>query len=118
MHLKIVSRTRLPWLVAGIHLGVVLLTAVGILVGSEPDWPMAWIGFLVLDFPISLVFAGVNSLSSVTPSQVHLVGGDSPVNDVWNFIVPVLFFSMIGSAWWFLLGSWYQRRKATRAAGA
>src|SRR6266566_4333364 len=97
----ILRSSRLPSIAAIAHTGLVVLTIAGILWGSEPDWPMVWIGFLVLDFPVSLLYAALNSLTSAVPSHLHLVPGYSPVNDVWNFLAPVAFFGFVGSAWWF-----------------
>jgi hypothetical protein len=65
----------LAWYVALAHLGLVLLAIAAILSGGEPDWPMAWIVFLFLDFPISLVLALFSSVGSALPSHVHLVQG-------------------------------------------
>ena len=109
---------RLPWVAAIAHIGLVALAIVGILGGSEPDWPLVWIGFLVLDFPVSLLYAALNSLASSVPSHLHLVSGYSPINDVWNFLAPTAFFGLAGSAWWFFMVRWFQRRRAARAAGA
>jgi hypothetical protein len=62
-----------------------------------------WLGFMVVDFPISLLYAALNSLRSAIPSTVQLIRPYSAVNDVWNFLAPALFFGVCGSVWWFLL---------------
>jgi hypothetical protein len=116
--LALLRTSRLPWIAAIAHIGLVALTIAGILGGSEPDWPMVWIGFLVLDFPVGVLYVALNSLTSAVPSHLNLVPGYSPVNDVWNFLAPVGFFGLVGSAWWFFVVRWFQRRKARHAAGA
>jgi hypothetical protein len=115
---KILKIPRLPWIAATAHFCLVAFAVAGILAGSEPDWPMVWIGFLVLDFPVSLIYAALNSLNSVLPSHLHLLAGYSPANDVWNLLAPAAFFGLFGSTWWFFVVRWFQRRKAVRAAGA
>jgi hypothetical protein len=111
-------KIRLAVILAGAHLGLVLLVVAGILAGDEPDWPMAWIAFLVIDFPVSLIWLVLSSLHAVVPSQVHLVSAShSAINDVWNFLVPLGFAGILGTAWWFFIGLRLQRWRAARAAG-
>ena len=110
-----VSRTsRSPQIAAGIHALLVIGAAIGILVGNEPDWPLVWIGFLVVDFPISLAFAALNQLAPLLPRRLHIVAGYSPINDIWNFLAPVTFFGIVGSLWWLLLLKWSRALRATR----
>jgi hypothetical protein len=105
--------------VALTHFGLVLVTTAAVLSGyrMETDWPMAWTVFVVLDFPVSFLLSLSESTRSMFPSHVQLVSGYSPVNDVWNFLVPVPFFAFVGSAWWFLLVRWAQHWRAGRATG-
>jgi hypothetical protein len=109
------KRRRLPWIAAGVHLGLVVAAILAILAGTEPDWPLVWVGFMVVDFPISLLYAALNSLRSAIPSTVQLVRPYSAINDVWNFLAPASFFGICGSVWWFLLGGWIQRWRSDRA---
>ena len=112
-------KNRLAVILAAVHLGLVLFVAVAILAGDEPDWPMAWVLFLVVDFPVSLIWFALNSLNAVVPSHLHLVSpSHSPLNDVWNFLVPLGFTGLVGTAWWFFLGLRIQRWRAARPAGA
>jgi hypothetical protein len=92
----------------------VAAAVVGIFAGTEPDWPLVWLGFMVIDFPISLLYAALNSLRSVIPSTVPLARPYSPMNDVWNFLAPALFFGICGSVWWFLVGGWIQRWRSSK----
>ena len=107
---------RGPLIAAVIHCGLVIAAAIGILVSSEPDWPMVWIGFMVIDFPISLLYAAMNGLAPIVPSRIHLVASYSPLNDVWNFLSPTLFFGLVGSVWWFLLARWVHQWRIRRSA--
>jgi hypothetical protein len=112
-------KNRLAVILAAVHLGLVVLVVAGILAGNEPDWPMAWILFLVVDFPVSLIWFALNqSLLGVVPSHLHLVSpSHSPLNDVWNFLVPLGFTGLVGTAWWFFVGLRLQRWRAARPAG-
>ena len=100
-------------------MALVSLTIAAILSGAEaePDWPMGWTIFLFLDFPVSLLLFIVESAGSALPSHVQLISGYSPVNDVWNFLVPAPFFALVGSVWWFLLVRWFQRLPRARTTG-
>src|SRR5438552_18345869 len=95
-------RGRLGLVLGAVHAALVALVAVAIVVGSEPDWPMAWTLFLLLDFPASLLLFPLNGLKSVMPAHVATVS--SPWGDVWNFLVPLTFFLAVGTAWWYLAG--------------
>ena len=108
-------RRRLSWIAAGVHLGLVVAAVGAILAGTEPDWPLVWLGFMVIDFPISLLYPALTSLGSALPSTVQLVRPYSPMNDVKNFLAPAFFFGVFGSAWWLLVGSWIQRWRSTNA---
>jgi hypothetical protein len=103
------KRWRLSWVAGGIHFGLVAAAVVAILAGTEPDWPLVWLGFMVVDFPVSLLYPALISLGSGLPSTVQLVRPYSPMNDVRNFLAPALFFGVFGSVWWFLVGGWIQR---------
>jgi len=69
---------------------------------SEPDWPMYWTTPLVIDLPASLLILVVGRL---------LFGNWMPKReaqaaralDVQNFIFPLFFLCVVGTAWWFLL---------------
>jgi len=82
------------------------------------DWPMAWLVFLFVDFPVSLIWWALNSLGPVVPDHLNLVSPPgSPINDVWNFLVPLGFTGAVGTTWWYFVGSRLQRWRASRPKG-
>ena len=110
---------RLALSLSAAHLSLVVLVIATIFGGDEPDWPMAWVVFLFVDFPVSLAWYALNSLNAVVPSHVNLVSpSDSPFNDVWNFLVPLGFVGIVGTGWWYFVGSRLQRWRAGRLEGA
>ena len=92
----------------GLILAVFHLSLLGyivrlILSGTEPDWPMYWLIFMGIDFPVSLLFIAVGIF---LPSKMSLSFNNMipyPVSDVSNFILPVLIFGILGTAQWFAL---------------
>jgi hypothetical protein len=112
-------QNRLGAILAAAHLGLVSLVVFAILAGGEADWPMAWLLFLVIDFPVSLIWWALNSLGPVVPARLNLASPPgSPINDVWNFLVPLGFLSIVGTGWWYFLGSRIHRWRAGRPEGA
>lgn len=96
------GRSRLGLTLAVTHALAVILVASLIVKTSEPDWPMAWTLFLFLDFPVSLFLFAINWLLRSLPA--HVSGMPQPFGDVWNFLAPIAFFGIVGSAWWYWLG--------------
>ena len=107
---------RLSWILAGSHLALTVFVALAILNVDESDWPMAWIPFLFVDFPVSLIWVGLSAVLP-TPLRIDLVSSYSPLNDVMNYWIPVLFLSLVGTPWWFLVGRWIDKRRR-RPAGS
>ena len=104
------SKNRLALILAVAHLGLVFLVAGSIAAGEDP---VAWFVFLILDFPVSLVWMAIHSLESALPSRPH----GSILLDPWNFLVPLGFLSVVGTAWWYLLGVKIQRWRSKRPPG-
>jgi hypothetical protein len=92
---KTLSRSGI--LGALLHLGILAYTVYLVLARAAPDWPMYWVLFLALDFPLSLAVLPVNWL--VPPS------GAGPLADVTNFWWPLAFHGTVGTAWWYVVGA-------------
>jgi len=80
---------------------------------SEAHWPVYWIKFLALDFPLSL---GVAPLAWIFPPAP---GG--PLRDLANFWWPLAYHGTIGTFWWYVVGAfigvriarWYARKRSS-----
>jgi len=59
---------------------------------------MYWMLFMGLDFPVSL---GIYAIGSLVPNNL---GGSSPLDDLGNFWLPAIYFGLIGTFWWYVLG--------------
>jgi len=95
---------------AGVHMLLLGLTVVQTLSANDAHWPVYWIKFLALDFPLSL---GVAPLAWIFPPAP---GG--PLRDLANFWWPLGYHGTIGTAWWYIVGAYIANRFATRRAGA
>ena len=87
---------RIGLFFALIHLLLVGYVITLILSGNEASWPMYWSIFVALDFPLSL---GIYVIGFFVPA-----GGALPLNDLANFWVPAIYFSCIGTVWWYFVG--------------
>jgi hypothetical protein len=96
---------------AGAHLVLVGVTAV--VVGSGRASPMAWLLFVYVDFPFSLLWV---IGSSLVPAADLSAG--YPANDLHNLWIPVVFLVLFGTTWWFLMPMWLQswRRRRSRSS--
>jgi hypothetical protein len=99
---------RLAWILASVHLGLVALVAVAVANGENP---VAWLVFVVLDFPISLIWLALNSLVVTRPAERAIT------SDVGKFLLPLGFLATVGTAWWYFLGRRIQSWRASRRAG-
>jgi len=73
------------------------LIAYIILSGIESSWPMFWWILFIVDFPVSLgiyIFA-----------LFDLPGGVSPLKDINIFWLPVIYFGIVGTAWWYFVAT-------------
>lgn len=68
--------------------------------GNEPDWPMYYLIFLYVDFPISLVYFGAFKMFSTIPPLPDFI------TQVLNVVVPFVFFGVLGTLWYFFLPVW------------
>lgn len=69
--------------------------------GDEP-WIQHWVIFLALDFPVSL---GVMPVTWLVPPSPR-----GPLQDLSNFWWPLLYHGIVGTAWWYIVGDYIQRR--------
>ena len=92
-----------------LHLVILGCTVWLILGGNNPKWPIYWMIFLALDFPVSL---GVMPVTWLVPGSVS-----GPLDDLTNFWWPLAYHSVIGSAWWYIVG-WAIERRVWHRRGA
>jgi hypothetical protein len=98
---------------AAVHLALLAYTVAQTLSASEAHWPVYWIKFLALDFPLSL---GVAPLAWIFPPAP---GG--PLRDLANFWWPLAYHGTIGTFWWYVVGAfigvriarWYARKRSS-----
>lgn len=97
-------------LLGSLHLALVAYVIWLSLGGAEPDWPMYWMLFSGVDFPVGLIYF---------PMAVFLpapTGG--PLQDWPNFWGPAIAFGLFGIGWWYLIGVGFARlRHRARAQG-
>jgi hypothetical protein len=91
-----------------LHLGILAYTVYLVLSRGAPDWPMYWLMFLALDFPVSL---GVLPVTWIAPPAP---GG--PLSDLTNFWWPLLYHGVVGTGWWYIVGLAIERRVWRRQA--
>jgi hypothetical protein len=83
-------------IMAAIHVALLGLTVAFIVAGAEPEWPMYWMIFLALDFPVSLAVVPLAWLVPPSPS--------GPLSDFANFWWPLGMHGVVGTAWWYIVG--------------
>lgn len=91
------------FVLAGLHLSLIVLVVLAILSGKESDWPMFWMYFFIIDFPLGFLYNALCYLPFLPLRRQLIPGIDSPLNDFVNFLFPLLFFSIVGTAWWFYI---------------
>jgi hypothetical protein len=89
-----------------LHLLILGYTIHLVLSRSAPDWPMYWMLFLALDFPVSL---GVLPVAWLVPPS-----GGGPLSDFSNFWWPLAYHGIVGTAWWYIVGLAIERRVRPR----
>lgn len=97
--------TKLGAALAVLHAALVGYFVYLILAAGEPDWPMYWLLFMVLDFPVSLLLILFVTLAGMLPPGFlsgikHLF---APYSDLDNFLLPVFVFGILGTVWYFYL---------------
>ncbi len=97
------SRNLFGSILAVCHLVLVAWIVYLIFKGNEPDWPMYWLLFIAVDFPASLLWLGAAFVLPHFPPCHFSAQPGSPLNDPNNFLLPLFFTAVVGTAWWFFL---------------
>ncbi len=95
---------------ASAHLLLLAYTVEQTLSATDAHWPVYWIKFLAMDFPLSLGVAPLAWIFAPAP------GG--PLRDLTNFWWPLAYHGTIGTAWWYIVGAYIARSIASRRARA
>lgn len=85
-----------------LHLALLAHTLWLILSTSAPKWSGYWIIFLALDFPLSLGVMPVTWLVPPSPA--------GPLSDFSNFWWPAVYHGVVGTAWWYVVGTVIARK--------
>jgi hypothetical protein len=91
-----------------LHLLILGYTVHLVLARTTPDWPLYWMLFLALDFPVSL---GVLPVAWLVPPS-----GRGALSDFTNFWWPLAYHGLVGTAWWYIVGLAIERRVRPRPA--
>ena len=82
---------------AVLHLTILAYTVHQIIAATTADWTTYWTTFLALDFPVSLT---VIPLAWIFPASPH-----GPLADFANFWWPLAIHGLLGTAWWYIVGT-------------
>ncbi len=94
---------RIGFALALLHFLLWSSVVYSILSGLERDWPMYWTIFLAIDFPVSLIYLVISYPIFLLQFPSHLPFLPGNMGDLTNFILPVVFFGLVGTWWWFVL---------------
>ena len=90
---------------AFLHLVGVVLMVFCINRSPDPQAPMLWAVFAIIDFPISLIYFLAPVLHDTLPQGVH----ESWVGQV--LYLPYLVHGILGTIWWYLLPRLFMPRR-------
>ena len=98
------ASNKFAMILATIHICVVFAFSVWIYAAyrfGEGESPMYWIFMYFVDFPVTLLLKPLCFLVEDFPNVSWLPGlaGNWP-----NFLYPLVFFSIIGTVWWYSVG--------------
>jgi hypothetical protein len=93
---------------ASAHVLLLAYTTAQTLSADDTHWPVYWIKFLALDFPLSL---GVVPLAWIFPADAA-----GPLHDFANFWWPLGYHGIVGTVWWYIVGAYIAGRLARRRA--
>jgi len=82
---------------AVLHLVILGYTVAQIIGSTTPAWPSYWTTFLALDFPVSLTVIPLAWIFPASPS--------GPLADFANFWWPLAIHGLLGTAWWYIVGT-------------
>ena len=100
---------KLGIFLALVHFALAVSAAVISITDKSPTGgPNVWLVFVFIDFPLSLVFYHFSGLLYGSLSFLGLFGLNSSawIGLLGNTIIPVLFFGLAGSYWYFYLPTW------------
>jgi hypothetical protein len=80
-----------------LHIVILAVTVASILTAQAASWTSYWLIFLALDFPLSL---GVLPLAWMFPPA-----SAGPLSDFPNFWWPLAYHGLLGTLWWYIVGS-------------
>ena len=92
---------KVPLVLASIHALAIFLVALSVLNSGELE---IWFLFILYDFPVSLGVLPLNEIIDLAPlgPLADANGNRILVNDTKNFWLPLLYFGVIGTIWWFI----------------
>lgn len=91
--------TRIPILLASLHLLVFAMTVVYVYASTDPQASLVWVLWSIPDFPISLLYYVMPAFSA----SIHtFVPRDSPAD--YLLYGPHLIHGVFGTVWWYLIG--------------
>ena len=96
---------------AALHLACVVVVASLIFAarGVVGEFVLLWTWFVVLDYPLGYLWEAVDQLVKSWPDVPFL----PPLANNWQlFLAPLIFFSVVGTIWWFCIG-WVIGRMVT-----
>ena len=79
------------------HLAILGYTIVLIVGGGRANWPIYWTVFLALDFPVSLAVVPLAWIFPPSPT--------GPLGDFANFWWPLGIHGLLGTLWWYIVGT-------------
>jgi hypothetical protein len=95
MHWTMSRKSRFPLAVASLHLLLVCATAVFVNLSSDGQAPLAWGIWVVVDFPVSLLY-----YLSAYAGSLNAVGAQYPVLAQLLYL-PHLVHGVAGTLWWY-----------------
>lgn len=93
---------KIGTVLAVFHFAGVLYIVYCIFFQREPDWPMYWLIFFALDFPLLILCLPAGALLSAA-EFTKIPGVTSPSGDILNFWLPLVILGAGGTVWWYFL---------------
>jgi hypothetical protein len=84
-------------IMAAIHIAILAYTLAQILAAGTVDWTVYWRMFLALDFPVSLAVVPLTWIFPPSPA--------GPLSDFANFWWPLAVHGLLGTLWWYIVGT-------------
>ncbi len=84
-------------IMAAIHIAILAYALTLIFAGGAADWTVYWRMFLALDFPVSLAVVPLTWIFPPSPA--------GPLSDFANFWWPLAVHGLLGTLWWYIVGT-------------